>query len=204
MLSDQRFILSRDIPLEVALVFALVALIAGGFAIWGFRTGGGRGEDILRGTAVVLCGLGLFVAGYIGWNALIVDEPIQCAGGGGGCGRVEESEYARFLGIHMSIWGLIGYLTILAATLWRGDLARLTMFGLSIFGFMVSLILRYLELWEIQASCQWCVASAVLMTMLLFVSTLRLFGYYGTDTSGPGPADGDDDEPRVAASVPSS
>lgn len=183
MLSDQRFIISRDIPIEVALLFAVVAAVALGFAIWGYRTGGQRGESIIRATSAALCGLGLLVAAYIAYKALIVNEPFQCAGGGGGCALVEKSKYARFLGIHMSIWGLIGYTTILGATIWKGDNARLAAFGLSLFGFAVSLLLRYLELWQIHAACQWCWASAVLMTMLLVLSSLRLVGYYGIGDS---------------------
>ena len=180
MLSDQRLIISRDIPLEVAAIFIAVGLVGIGFAIWGYRTGGTRGENILRATSAAMCGLGLLVAGYIAWRALIVNEPFQCAGGGGGCALVEKSKYARFLGIHMSIWGLIGYSAILAATAWRGDNGRLAAFGLSLFGFAVSLVLRYLELWEINAACQWCWASGVLMTLLFVVNTCRLVGHYGT------------------------
>ncbi len=185
MLEDQRFIINRDIPIEIGILFIVVAAIALGFAIWGYRTGGSRGEGILRATAAALCGLGLLVAGYIAWKALIVNEPFQCAGGGGGCALVEKSKYARFLGIHMSIWGLIGYSMILGATIWKGDNARLAAFGLSLFGFTVSIVLRYLELWEIDAACQWCWASAVLMTMLFVVSTMRLVGYYGTGPDEP-------------------
>ena len=48
MLEDQRFIISRDIPIEVGGLFILVALVGIGFAIWGYRTGGPRGEQILR------------------------------------------------------------------------------------------------------------------------------------------------------------
>lgn len=183
MLDDQRFIISRDIPIEIGMIFISLALIALGFAIWGVRTRGSRGENILRSTSAVLCGLGLFVAGYIAYKAVITHAPFQCAGGGGGCTLVEQSEYARFLGIHMSIWGLIGYSMILGVTLWKGDNARLAAFGLSLFGFAVTLVLRYLELWQIHAACQWCWASAVLMTMLFVVNTCRLLSYYGRDES---------------------
>lgn len=181
MFSDQRFILSRDIPLEVAGLFLLVAIIAISLTVWGYRTSGSRGEKILRMTAGGLCLTGLAVAGYIAYNAVIVDQPIACASNGGGCAQVEQSTYAHFLGIHLSIYGLIGYTTILVATLLKGDYARFAAFGLSLFGFSVSVLLRYLELWEIDASCQWCVASAVLMTMLLVVNSTRLFKYYGLD-----------------------
>ncbi len=199
MLEDQRFIISRDIPIEVGGLFILVALVGIGFAIWGYRTGGPRGEQILRATAGVLSGLGLFVAGYIAYKTQIVNEPFQCAGGGGGCALVEKSKYANFLGVHMSIWGLIGYATILGATIWKGDNARLAAFGLALFGFTVSLVLRYLELWEIHAACQWCWASAVLMTVLLVVNSCRLIGYYGTGDPEQETSFADEAEPDPAS-----
>jgi uncharacterized membrane protein len=37
-----------------------------------------------------------------------------------------------------------------------------------------SLYLTYLELWVIDAICQWCVASAVLMVLLAVLMTVRL------------------------------
>jgi|GEM_PF-393353 uncharacterized membrane protein len=180
-LDDQRFILKRDIPLEVALFFLAFFLVVVALAVWGYRAGGSKGEGVIRATSAVLSVLGLGVAGYIAYKTQIDKGSFQCIGGGGGCELVEQSKYANFLGVHMSIWGLIGYTTILAAALSKGDLARLAAFGLALFGFIVSLILRYLELWQIHASCQWCVASAVLMTSLLVLATCRLVGFYGLD-----------------------
>ncbi|MCB0861611.1 MAG: vitamin K epoxide reductase family protein [Solirubrobacterales bacterium] len=193
MLSDQRLIISRNIPIEIGALFIVFGLAVIGLAIWGYRTPGPLGENRLRITAGVLTVLGLGVAGYIAYKTQIINKPFQCVGGGGGCELVEKSKYANFLGVHMSIWGLIGYTTILGATIWKGDNARLAAFGLSLFGFAVSLVLRYLELWEIGAACQWCWASAVLMTSLLIVNSCRLIGYYGTDEAG-GPDSG---EPAV-------
>ena len=56
---------------------------------------------------------------------------------------------------------------LLGAALLRGDVARMGGFALSLVGFGYSVYLTYLELFKIDAICQWCVASAVLMTMLL-------------------------------------
>ncbi|MGK2932971.1 MAG: vitamin K epoxide reductase family protein [Solirubrobacterales bacterium] len=197
MFSDQRAILNRDIPLEVAILFLVVFVIAVSLTVWAYRTGGARGEKMLRMISGGLCLLGLGVAAYIAYHAVIVNSPIQCASSGGGCALVEKSKYAHFLGIHLSIYGLIGYSAILIATSFRGDYARLAAFGLSVFGFGVSVLLRYLELWEINASCQWCVASAVLMTSLLVVNSTRLFSHFGLD-------DYEDDEPAAAETPPGS
>ena len=48
-------------------------------------------------------------------------------------------------------------------------------------GFGFSLYLTYLELFVIDAICQWCVASAVLMTLLFAVNALRAYGYAGAE-----------------------
>lgn len=203
MFEEQRQIVSFYIPLDVAILFFAIAIVAAVIAIWGYRTGGIKGERILRITSAALSALGLFVSGYIAYKNLIVVEPMQC-GNGGGCIIVEKSKYSRpFWGIHLSIWGLIGYAAILAATAWRGDNARLAAFGLSVFGFAASLVLRYLELWEIGAACQWCWASAVMMTMLMVVNSLRLVGSYGRDEFDPDAyaddSDGDEPTPPEAA-----
>ena len=51
----------------------------------------------------------------------------------------------------------------------------------SLIGLGFSAYLTYLELLVIDAICQWCVASAVLMTLLLCVNAGRAFRYAGTD-----------------------
>ncbi|MBK8295469.1 MAG: hypothetical protein IPK93_12215 [Solirubrobacterales bacterium] len=45
-------------------------------------------------------------------------------------------------------------------------------FVFALFGFGFSMYLTYLELWTIKAICQWCIASAVAMTMLFVAITL--------------------------------
>ena len=62
-----------------------------------------------------------------------------------------------------------------------GDGGRLAGFGLSLVGFGFSVYLTVLELFVIDAICQWCVASAILMTVLFAVSTMRMLGYVGKE-----------------------
>jgi uncharacterized membrane protein len=52
-------------------------------------------------------------------------------------------------------------------------------FGVSLAGFGFSVYLTYLELFKIEAVCQWCVASAVLMTVLFALNAARMVGYVG-------------------------
>ena len=46
-------------------------------------------------------------------------------------------------------------------------------------GFGFSAYLTYLELFVIDAICQWCVASAVLMTILFGLNMVRMLSYTG-------------------------
>jgi uncharacterized membrane protein len=48
-------------------------------------------------------------------------------------------------------------------------------------GFGFSAYLTYLELFVIDAICQWCVASAILMALSLAVAGTRAFAYGGRD-----------------------
>jgi uncharacterized membrane protein len=180
-MSDQVHLLTHGIPGIIAGVFVVFLIIGITGSVWGIRRGLDGGENILRITAGILAAIGLVIAGYVVWTAVIQGEIPQCVGGGGGCGAVEHSKYSHIAGIHVSIFGLIGYGAILLATLWKGDYARLAAFFLALFGFGFSLYLTYLELWEILAVCQWCVSSAVAMTMLFVVNTCRLLVFYGTD-----------------------
>lgn len=99
--------------------------------------------------------------------------------GGGGCETVAESTYSHVFGVNIAVFGVGGYVLLLAAALLRGDLARMTGFGISLVGFGYSVYLTYLEVFKIEAICQWCVTSATLMTILFCVNAIRMVGYVG-------------------------
>jgi uncharacterized membrane protein len=193
-MSEPFDLLREDLPLAVALPLIALVVVSIYFIRMGIRTEGPAGERILRVTGVVLSLLGLVVAGSVAIEISSGGTP-QCIGGGGGCTKVEDSRYSEIFGIHMSVFGLIGYTTILGATLVRGDPGRLAGFFLTLFGFGFSLYLTYLEFFEIKALCQWCVASAIVMTMLFVVSTARMVGYFGLDPDDKAAADPEDTHP---------
>lgn len=190
-MSDQLHLLTHGIPGIIAGVMLVFMVVGVGGSIWGIRRGLDGGETILRCTAILLSLAGLAIATYVFVTVELRDQIPQCVGGGGGCAAVEHSTYSRIGGIHVSTFGLIGYLTIVAASVWRGDNARMAAFFLALFGFGFSLYLTYLELWEILAICQWCVSSAIAMTMIFVVNTCRLIVFYGTDDDEPNPAAAD-------------
>jgi uncharacterized membrane protein len=129
-------------------------------------------ERRLRIAVAVLALAGLVVAGYLTWVHYADLEPI-CAGGSGGCERVQTSEYAELAGVPVALLGLIGYAAILASLAVPGEAGRFAGALLALAGFGFSAWLTYVELFEIDAICQWCVASAVIMTALAVVTSLR-------------------------------
>lgn len=127
----------------------------------------------LRAGALITAGLGIAVAGYLTYVHYAGLEPF-CAGGGHGCERVQSSTYAELAGIPVAVLGLGGYVAIVAALLARGEPARLAAAGLAIVGFGFSAYLTYLELFVIDAICQWCVTSALLLSVLAVLTVWRL------------------------------
>jgi uncharacterized membrane protein len=125
----------------------------------------------LRSAIVFLALLGLGISIYLTYVHHAGIQPICAASGG--CERVQNSSYAELAGVPVALIGLVGYSAILLATLLPGEAARLGAAWLAVVGFGFSLYLTYLELFEIHAICQWCVASAVLMAALAALTLLR-------------------------------
>ena len=137
-------------------------------------------ERVLRVIAGVLAVAGVGVALYIAVVESGGGSP-QCLAGGHGCETVAKSHYSHVAGINVAVFGIIGYVLLLGASLLAGDIARIGGLAVALVGFGFSVYLTYLELFVINAICQWCVASAVLMTLLFIVSALRAFGYVGAE-----------------------
>ncbi len=151
-------------------------------------------EGTLRRLIAFFAVIGIGVATYI----TIVESgggAPACFAGGGGCETVAQSSYSHVAGINIAIFGIIGYVSILATAFFANDVARFAGFAFTLGGFGYSVYLTYLELFTIEAICQWCVASAVLMTILFLLNATRLIGYAGTDSAvirgGPDAAEAD-------------
>lgn len=142
------------------------------------------GEDNLRRAIAFFAALGAAVAAYIAIVEAGGDSPV-CLAGGTGCRTVAESSYSHVAGVNIAIFGVIGYLLLLGTAFFANDLARFGGFALSLGGFGYSIFLTYIEIFKIEAICQWCVASAVLMTILFLLSATRLIGYGGSDGAVP-------------------
>ena len=141
-------------------------------------------ERALRIAAAVLAIAGIGVATYIAIAESGGGAP-KCLAGGHGCETVAQSHYSHLAGINVAVIGIAGYVVLLAAALAPGDPGRFGGFLAALVGFGFSAYLTYLELFVIDAICQWCVASAVLMTLSLAVAAARAFAYTGRELGTP-------------------
>lgn len=132
----------------------------------------------MRSIAAFVATIGIGVATYITIADSSGGSPV-CLAGGGGCETVANSSYSHLLGVNVAVFGIVAYVLLVAAALLRGDLARMAGFAISLGGFGFSVYLTYLELFKIEAICQWCVSSAVLMTILFGLNAVRMIGYVG-------------------------
>ena len=120
--------------------------------------------------------IGLGVAGYLAYVETSQVEAV--CGPIGDCNTVQQSEYARLFGIlPVGVLGVMGYAFILAVwaagRLGRGRIeaaADMVLFGLAVTGSVFSIYLTFLEPFVIGASCAWCLSSAVLMVVTLWLS----------------------------------
>jgi uncharacterized membrane protein len=129
-------------------------------------------DRALLRAGLVLAILGVGIAGYLTYvHYANVDAVCNIAHG---CHKVQTSQYAKLAGVPVALFGLLGYVGILAALLIPGENGRMAAALLALIGFGFSMYLTYRELFTIDAICQWCVGSAVLMTGLAVVCVWRL------------------------------
>jgi uncharacterized membrane protein len=121
--------------------------------------------------------IGILVAGYMTFVEVTHTDAI--CGPVGDCNTVQQSPYAMLFGVlPLGVLGLIGYIAILISWAllnygpdkWQ-SLAVQALWGIALFGTLFSIYLTYLEPFVIGATCIWCLTSAILMTLLLWVST---------------------------------
>lgn len=130
-------------------------------------------ERRLRVLAALLALLGIAIAGYLTYVHYAGISPV-CVAGSGSCERVQTSEYAVFLGVPVALLGLLAYVTIFLATIVPHPLGATVAAAVALAGWLFSLYLTWLELFVIEAICQWCVASAVTITLLAATTVLRV------------------------------
>jgi uncharacterized membrane protein len=129
-------------------------------------------DRLLRSAIAALALLGVGIASYLTYVHYAGIKPLCLSSGG--CETVQSSHYAKLAGTPVALIGLVGYLLILASAWLRSEGAKAATAGLALAGFGFSAYLTYRELFTIKAICQWCVASAAVMTLLAVATVWRL------------------------------
>ena len=128
--------------------------------------------DRLRTVAIAISVAGIAIAGYLTYVHYAGISPVcEIAHG---CEKVQTSEWSKVAGIPVAVLGLLGYAGILAALLIPGEAAATAAAGMALIGLGFSAYLTYREIFTIEAICIWCVASAILMTLLAIITVVRL------------------------------
>jgi uncharacterized membrane protein/thiol-disulfide isomerase/thioredoxin len=170
--------LARD-PLgnAMSVVVLLGMLLVVGYVGLAFRRlSAGRPPAWQSWAIPLLSLLGLGVAAYLAY--VETRQVAAVCGPVGDCNTVQQSEYALLFGIlPVGVFGLMGYIAVLVAWLvshyGRGRLSQLASVALltmTLFGTLFSIYLTFLEPFVIGATCAWCLSSAVVMTLLLWLT----------------------------------
>jgi uncharacterized membrane protein len=138
-------------------------------------------DTLLRRFATGLAVVGLLVALYLVYIK-INPTSLFCVGAGD-CEAVNTSVYSEILGIPIAVLGSLAYAVLLGVLLLESRLAfleewgALIGFGMALAGTLYSAYLTYIEVAVIHKICPYCVTSAVVMTILLIVFSIRLRKY---------------------------
>ena len=122
--------------------------------------------------------LGSMDALYLTW--IKVSETTASCAGIGDCQTANISTYSEIAGIPVAALGLLTYVLI-GILVWmetrRPELiewSQLAVFGLSLVGMIFSGWLTYVEIEIIRAICPYCIISAILISIIFVLSSIRL------------------------------
>lgn len=169
--------LERD-PLGHALsILILIGMMASVIGVaWGEGQSTIKARSWTDGWIPLLSILGIAVAGYLSYielsNRLAICGPV------GDCNRVQQSPYATIGGVlPVGLLGLLGYIGIIVAwVLYRTGpspsqrWAALFLYLMTWAGTLFSIYLTFLEPFVIGATCAWCLTSAVVITLQLWLA----------------------------------
>jgi uncharacterized membrane protein len=139
-----------------------------------------RFQITLRGVSLLLIVIGLAVSGYLSYVELTDTTTVCVESGAFNCDVVQSSIYSKMFGIPIAYLGLFTYLMLGAILLLENQIGFLRengiiiVFGITLFAFLFSMWLVYVQAGLLQALCLWCLTHEVTMTVLFIVSGIRL------------------------------
>jgi uncharacterized membrane protein len=118
-----------------------------------------------------LAALGATVAGYLTY-VHYAHVTIACPTSG--CEAVQSSAYAKVFGVPVALLGLVAYLAILAGLTAPRETSRWLVLGVALSGFVFSTYLVFVQAFRIESFCAWCLASDVIVTLIVVIALLRV------------------------------
>ena len=152
----------------------------------------------LRIILIVLTVIGVALAGYLTYVHYSGVTP-PCSIKGNPCSQVQKSRYSELIGVPVALIGLLGYIAILASLLApENETSRFATASFAVVGFGFSACLTYRELFTLHKICEWCVGSAVLVTVIMCLAVWRfLRGDTGLADTAVAPPQGAGTEPST-------
>lgn len=127
----------------------------------------------LRIVMIAIATVGLGVASYLTYVHYSGVPPL-CSTTHNTCLKVQTSIYSKLAGVPVALIGLIGYVVILGSLLVRErEESRFATMAFTVVGFGFSAYLTYRELFSLHEICEWCVSSAIMMTVLACLAIYR-------------------------------
>ncbi len=142
-------------------------------------------EKKIRTYLIALGMIGLLDSLYLSYIK-ITNTTASCAGIGD-CDVVNSSPYSEIYGIPIALLGAGAYLLMLFLLVMesRGGVWRtrgpLVVFLFTLVGVIYSAYLTYIEIAVLHAICPYCVVSAVVLVLMLALSTYRYISFDGED-----------------------
>ena len=132
----------------------------------------------LKQVTIVLTVIGLLVAIYMTIYKLTSNDSM-CLGLGG-CSIVNASGYSSVRGIPVAVFGVLGYLSILAVLYLERKPgffqtnAGMLQFTITLAGFLFTVWLIFVEVALIKAYCPFCITSQAAMTLIFILTVIRV------------------------------
>lgn len=138
-----------------------------------------RDRRLLDYAAIVLGLLAVGVSGYL--TITHYEESLLVCSVVEGCETVQSSKYAMVGPVPVALLGLLASVAMLGLAIGRlarpnlVDTATMALFGLALASSIFLLYLLYIEIWVLEAICQWCVAYLIIILLWLGLESFRLW-----------------------------
>jgi uncharacterized membrane protein len=134
----------------------------------------------LRTISFICIVIGLVVTTYLSYLKAFDTTAVCVESGAFNCEIVLNSAYSRLAGIPIAYLGLLVYILLGLMLVFEPrvpflrDYGVMLIFGLTLFAWMFSMYLVYLQFFVLRALCPWCLTHEANITVFFVLSILRL------------------------------